>query len=309
MALAAFNASPVAAVEPFERAYDPPVGSRWIIESETRGREMRPEGTATSLVKTRAELTVEQKTADGFRMSYINRGAIIEGNARDLPLRRAYMKAIESVTIRLTTDLAGKPLRIDNLDEARAAVRRAAENLSTQFDNGPAARALLDQLVAELTDLDDDQAASVYAGNLSLLSSAQSTGMKRGEVRLASKPVESPLGGDALKSNERFELIEANAATGRLKFVSATSLDPASLKDYMQSLARGLLAATVESVAAEQIDRLAASMTFSLDRRAEFEVTGGMTRRIVERSTTVIRGMEQNLTQAEERIITVTHAP
>jgi hypothetical protein len=305
-ALTMFGAAKAFAAEP---GYDPPVGSRWIIESETRSEEVRPEGSTTSLIKMRNEVTIEQKTPDGFRVSYVHRGATVEGNARDLPLQRAYMKVLEDVAIRASTDLAGRPLRIDNSDEAKAALRRAADALAGQFDGKPAARALFDQLMSELIEVDAGRAASIYLDHLALLAVAQNTGMKQGEFRLASKPAENPLGGDALMSNERFELVEADAATGRLKFVNLTSIEPGSMKDFMQSFARSLLAASGDSITPEKIDRLVSSMVFSLDKRAEFDVAGGMTQKVAEKSTTVFRGMEQNLTQTEVRVITVTRAP
>jgi len=288
--------------------YDPPVGSRWIIETETRGEETRPEGSTTSLVRTRAELIVEQKTPDGFRISWVQRGATVEGNARDVPLRRAYAGALENVVIRASTDSAGKPLRIDNLDEARAAMRSSADGLVAQFAERPAARALFDQLMSELTEVDAGSAASVYVDGLATLAVAQNTGMKRGEFRSTSKPAENPLGGDALISNERFELAEADAA-GRLTFVNVTSIDAASMSDFMHSFAKGLLAASGDSVTPARVELLVKSMVFSFDKRAEFEVEDGMTRKVSEKSTTVFRGMEQNLIQTEARTIAVTRAP
>ena len=290
-----------------ELGYDPPVGSRWIVESETRNEEVRPEGSAASLIRMRNEMTIEEKTADGFRVSYVQRGATVEGNARDLPLQRAYMKVLENVAIRASTDLAGRPLRIDNLDEARAAMRSAANGLAGQFDK-PAARALFDELMSELIEVDSGRAASIYLGHLAQLAVAQNTGMKQGEFRLASKPAENPLGGDALMANERFELAEADAATGRLKFVNVTSIEPGSMKDFMQSFAKSLLAASGDSVTPEKVDSLVSSMVFSLDKRTEFDVANGMTQKVAEKSKTVFRGMEQNLTQTEVRVITVTRA-
>jgi hypothetical protein len=302
-ALAMFHAAPLLAAEP---VYDPPVGSRWIVETETRGEEVRPDGTATSLVSTRAEFTIEQKTADGFRVSYVQHGGAVEGNARSVPLRRAYMKVLENVVIRASTDPSGKPLRIDNLDEARAAMRSAANALAEQFTGRPAARALFDQLTSELVEVEAVRGAAVYVDALAALAIAQNTGMKRGEFRQVTKPAENPLGGDALKSTERFERVEADAAA-RLKFVNVTSVDAASMNDFMQSFAKSLLAASGDSVTPEQVDLLVKSMVFSFDKRAEFEV--GVTRKVSETSTTVFRGMEQNLTQTDRRTITVTPAP
>lgn len=301
----ALSSSRAHAAEP---AYDPPVGSRWIVETEIRSEETRPEGSTTSLVRTRAELTVEAKTADGFRISWVQRGSMVEGNARSVALRRAYANVPENIVIRASTDASGKPLRIDNLDEARAAMRRSADTLAAQFAERPAARALFDQLMAELTEADAENAASVYIDAMVALATAQNAGMKPGEFRWTSKPAQNPLGGDALMANERFELTDVDSA-GRLTFVSATSVDPVAMSDFMQSFAKSLLAASGDSVTPARVDLLVKSMLFSFDKRAEFQVEDGMTRKVAEKSTTVFRSMEQNLTQSEARMIAVTRAP
>lgn len=303
-AVAMFDAAAAFAAEP---VYDPQVGSRWMVATESRSEEIRPEGTATSMIRTRGELTIEQKTADGFRISYVQRDATVEGNARSVPLRRAYMKVLENVAIRASTDASGKPLQIDNLDEAKVAMRAAASGLVEQFDRRPATRALFDQLMSELVEVDAGSAASVYVDALAVLAAAQNTGMKSGEFRQVTKPAENPLGGDALKSTERFELVDADAA--RLKFVNITSIDAASMNEFMQFFARSLLAASGDSVTPERVNLLVNSMVFSFDKRAEFEVEGGMTRKVAESSRTVFRGMEQNLIQTDIRTITVTPAP
>jgi hypothetical protein len=303
-AIATFDVAPAFAAEP---VYDPQVGSRWTVETEARSEEVRPDGTATSLTRTRGELTIEQKTADGFRVSYVQRDATVEGNARSVPLSRAYMKVLENVVIRASTDPAGKPLRIDNLDEAKAAMRDAASGLTEQFDRRPATRALFDQLMSQLVEVGAENAASVYVDALGVLAVAQNTGMKAGDFKLVTKPAENPLGGDALKSTERFELVDADAA--RLRFVNVTSVDAADMNEFMQSFARGLLAASGDSVTPERVRQLVNSMVFSFDKRAEFEVEGGMTRKVAENSRTVFRGLEQNLIQSEMRTITVTPAP
>ena len=68
-ALISMSAVRATAADTAERPYDPPVCSRWIIESETSSDEVKPDGPQTSLIKSRAELTIEQKTSDGFRIS------------------------------------------------------------------------------------------------------------------------------------------------------------------------------------------------------------------------------------------------
>lgn len=309
LAVAALNPTLSAtAVRAAEGAYDPPVGSRWIVETETRGEETRPDGTTTSLVRTRVELTVEAKTLGGFRVSWVQRGASVEGNARNVALRRALASVPENVVIRASTDSSGKPLRIDNLDEVRVAMRRSADGLAAQFAERPAARALFDQLMSDLTEVNAERAAPVYVDALAVLAVAQNAAMKPGDSRLASRPVENPLGGDALMASERFELANAGSA-GRLVFVNVTSIDPAVMNDFMQSFARSLLAASGDSVTPARVDLLVKSMMFSFDKRAEFDVEDGMTRKVSEKSTTIFRGMEQNVVQTETRTIAVTPAP
>jgi len=303
--LAAFNATCAVAADP---VYDPPVGSRWTVETEIQGRETRPEGATTSLVRTRAELTIDEKTPDGFRLSWVQRDATVEGDARSVALRRAYAGVLDNVVIHVSTDLAGKPLRVDNLEEARAAMRQSADALEMQFVERPARRALFDQLMSELTEVTPEAAPSVYVNSLALLATAQNTGMKPGEFRQTLRPAENPLGGDELISKERFELLEANAA-GRLKFVNVTSIDAASMGDFLQSFARSLLAASGDSVTQDRVDALVRSMVFSFNKRAEFEVENGMVRYVNENATTVFRSMEQNLVQTEARTIAVTRAP
>jgi hypothetical protein len=292
-----------------EQPYNPPVGSRWMIESETSADQVRPDGPRTSLIKTRAELTIDDKTADGFRVSYINRGATAEGNDPSLPLLRSAVKALENVTIRATTDASGKPLRVDNLDEAKAAMRTMREGLLEPFKDKPQLVAVLNQMMNGLIEVDASQAASAYVEELPMLAKAQATGMKPGEVRFSSTSAANPLGGGALKSNAAFEMTGADVTTGKLTFVNTTSYDAESIKDFLQSFAKKLLAAAGDGVKPEQIDSLINSMKLSLDERAVFEVEGGMTRKISEKSVTAASAMGHTLSKTETRTVTVTPAP
>ena len=303
------SAARVSAADTAERPYDPPVGSHWIIESETSSDEVKPDGPQTSLIKSRAELTIDQKTSDGFRISYVNRGMTAEGNARMLPLLRSSMTALENVTIRATTDLAGKPLRVDNLDEAKAAMRNVFGNLTAPFQDKPQVLAVINQMISGLIEVDASKAAAAYIDDLPALAKAQNTGMKPGEIRRASKAADNPLGGGGLKSNEAFEMTEADAATGKLKFVNTTSYDAASMKDFMQSVSKKLLAASGDNIKPEQIDSLISSMVLSLDERTEFEVEDGMTRKISEKKLTLVRVMGHDLSKTETKTVTVTRAP
>jgi hypothetical protein len=299
--------SPAAdAVEP---PYNPPVGSHWIIDTETATDDQRPGGPQTSEIKTHAELTVDARIADGFRISYVSRGATFEGNAPMLPIMRSAFKALENVTIHATTDLSGKPIRVDNLDEARTAMRNMVGTVMEPFKDKPPVAAVLNQMMSKMIEVDATQAAGIYLEELPMLARAQGTGMKPGEVRRSTDSAENPLGGGALKSNSVFELTQADAATGKRVFVRTTSYDDASMKEMTQTISRKLLAASGDATKADQIDKLVKSMALSLDERVTFEVEDGMTRKVSEKSVTSASAMGKSLSKTEIKTITVSPAP
>jgi hypothetical protein len=291
-----------------ERPYNPPVGSHWIIESETSAEQARPDGPRTSRIKTRTELTIDERTADGFRVSYVNLGATAEGNDPAVPLLRSAARALENVTIRATTDASGKPLRVDNLDEAKAAMRAMKDELLEPFKDKPQLVAVVDQMMSHLIEVDADQAASAYVEELPLLAKAQGTGMNLGDVRRSSKTADNPLGGGGLKSNTTFEMTGADAATGKLTFVNTTSYDAESMKDFIQSFAKKAFASVGDNVRPGLIDNLTASMKLSLDERTVFEVEDGMTRKVSEKSDTFASTLGHTVSKTETRTLTVTPA-
>jgi hypothetical protein len=310
VALLSLAATPGRAAEAAERPYDPAVGSHWIIESETRTEDNRPNDARSSQINIRAELTIEAKTPDGFRITYVNRGATLEGNDPMLPMMRSAMKALQDVPLRATTDRTGKPVRIENLDEAKAAMRNMVGSLAEPFKDKPQVAAVVTQMVRALIEVGPDQAAEAYIDDVPLLAKAQNTGMKLHDIRRTSRAVDNPLGAaGTLKSSDVFEMTEADSTAGKRVFVNTTSYDMASMKDFMQSMSRKLTAAAGSNVKPAEIDNLIKSMVLTLDDRAVFEVEDGMTRRITGKTITTARAMGHNLQKVEEKTITVRRAP
>ena len=304
----ALRVLPSSAADAVERPYNPPVGSHWIIDTETSTDDQRPGGPRTSDIKTHAEMTVDEKTADGFRISYVSRGATFEGNAPMLPIMRQSFKALENVTIHATTDLSGKPVRVDNLDEAKTAMRNMVDGMMAPFQDKPQVADVLKQMLSRMIEVDASEAATVYLEELPMLARAQGTGMKPGEVRHSSDSAANPLGGGMLKSNSAFTLAQADTASGKRLYERTTSYDDASLREMTQSVVRKLLAASGDPTKAEQIEKLVKSMALSLDERTSFEVEGGMTRKVSEHTLTLASAMGQKLSKTENKTITVTPA-
>jgi hypothetical protein len=309
IALAVLRVTPSLAADAVELPYNPPVGSRWIIDTETSTDDQRADGPRNSLIKTHAELTIDAKTADGFRISYVSRGATFEGNAPMLPIMRQSFKALENVTIHATTDLSGKPVRVDNLDEARAAMRNMLDTMMAPFKDKPQVADVLKQMLSRMIEVDATEAATVYLEELPMLSRAQLTGMKPGEVRHSSDSAPSPLGGGVLKSNTAFTLTQADAASGKRVYERTTSYDDASMREMTQSVIRKLLAASGDPTKAEQIEKMVKSMALSLDARTVFELEGGMTRKVSEHTLTLASAMGQKMSKTENKTVTVTPAP
>jgi hypothetical protein len=308
VALASVQAAPAWAASTVERPYDPPPGSRWIIETSVASDEMAPGGATSLAIKTRAELTVEQRTAAGFVITYVNRGVSVEDNGQPLSARRALLQALANVEVRATADLSGKPLSVDNLDEVRGAVRSALEKLAAQRRDDPLAQAAIRRAVFGLIDAGGARAASALTGDLTELAKAQNTGLEPGKYRHIFTEADNPMGGDALRCNVMFHLVDTDPAAGRLKIVSTFSYDTLSTKSFLKTIGQKFLAAVGEAKAA-QIDVIVEAMVIDLDGRALFEVEDGMTRKITETSVTKTRAMGQNASTIENRIVTVTRAP
>ena len=309
IALISLHTAQASAADAVERPYNPPVGSRWIIESDDRTDEVRPEGPRLLSIRMRGELTIDAKLADGFRISYVNREATVEGNAPVMPMARASAKALENVVIRAMTDSSGKPVEVENLDEAKAAMRAMRDAMFEPFKDKPQVLAVLNQMLAGFLEVDGHTAASSYFDDLSVLVKAQNTGMKPGEIRRSSNAIANPLGAGALKSNTTFEMASAEPAAAKITFVRTTAYDPASMTEFTLSLMKKLMTASGDTTTPAQIDSMAKSIKLSLDERAVFEVEDGMTRKFSEKSVTVAEAMGHSLSRTETRTITVTPAP
>ena len=88
------------------------------------------------------------------------------------------MKALQNVPLRATTDRTGKPVRVDNLDEAKAAMRNMVGSLTEPFKDKPQVAAVVTQMMRGLIEVGPDQAAEAYIDDVPLLAKAQNTGMK-----------------------------------------------------------------------------------------------------------------------------------
>lgn len=300
---------PARAVEFIERPYDPPVGSRWLIESEMRSEETKSDGLKTLESKSRAELTIEAKTADGFRIAYVNRGISLGGTSPSVPLLRLAFKPIENVVIRAATDRSGKPLRVENLDEVRGAMRAMRDNIVKPFADKPKLVEILNQIMANLLEVDAQTAARNYLDDIPQLAKAQNTGMNPGEIRRTTDAVPNPLGGGQLKSNVMLHLVSADAAAGTAQYVITRSYDAESMKESLAGVTRRMMMVAGENVTSEQVEKMLKEMNLAFDERTVIDVENGVARKMFETTRNVVSARGHTLTKNQTKIVIVTPAP
>jgi hypothetical protein len=165
--------------------FNPAAGSRWVVETENNTDDTRNSGNRTALIKSRAEMSIDDKTADGFEVTYVLRSATVEGNDPSLPLLRSAMQALGDIPIHASTDQDGRPVRIDNLKEAEAAIRGAVDKETADFDDRAQVVAVLHRMLARLAEGGSGRNAFNYLEALPELARAPDDGTKAGEAQLS----------------------------------------------------------------------------------------------------------------------------
>jgi hypothetical protein len=299
-AILALLAGGGAAAEWTEKPFDPPVGSRWIIQrdltkEETR-RENGHEATQHSEMKITSELTIEAKTATGYRIAYRRIKSSYEGNGGDVAAARAALGALDNVVFRASTDASGRPLRVENIDDVRKTMRTMIDRL-TASGVDPQIAANVRQLLEGLTRLDAEQAAQASLDEVPALAIGQNTGLKPGQTRRDAVAVANGIGPPMIK-RMALSIASADAASGDVRFALTEDYDPDSIRALLVALA-GKLGRDPEDMK---------RMNITLDGRTDIEVAGGMTRAMHRQSTMMSNLMGNTLVIKDRKDVTVTPA-
>ena len=289
-----------------EAVYDPAVGSRWSIVSDSRDEKAEDGKTTKATSFTRnEELTFVEKTDAGYRISTVLRSYETRGRTIESTTVEALLSALRDVVIRAVVDSGGKPVQVENLEEVVAAQKQGMERVVAALTDKPAdaakIRELLDTLTANAAR-DPDNAARWYLETLALLSIGQNTGLDVGEERRTAKSSPNPFGGDPIKTNEVLRLVEADAATKKLKLVRIVSYDPAAMKEVGLALAKKLLSGGT----ADALEKIMSQISLSMEDRAEFVVENGMTRSVTETTIETVNALGHSIGKQARNQVTVT---
>jgi len=297
----ALSCLPAAAADSVERAFNPPVGSRWIIEMAVNKEEARHENGRDSLKKSTrkitSELTIEAKTATGYRVIYRRTKFSYDGEPEKAAAMRSALAALNNITLRVTTDASGKPLQVENIDDIKAGLRTMVDRLAAANDNAQLAAAVRN-LLAGMADIDGAKAAELYLDELPALARGQNTGLKIGEVRRASTAEPNPLG--TMVTNTELSIASADPVSGRVRLLRTESYDAESIRQFLSAMvtrAGGSNAGDMKE------------MKISLDGRTEIDVADGMTRALHEQSTMSANLMGNTVVTTDRKDVTVSPAP
>jgi hypothetical protein len=289
-----------------EKPFDPPPGSRWIIQSEETSEDDNDGRSQTSASKTTSELTFGEKTTDGFVISIVERAASYDGDARRGAVVSAFSKALQDVVIRGTVAADGTPRSVDNLDEVHDAVRAAIDRLTESMADKPQVASITRDLATRVLISDAQRAPQVYLGALLVLARGQNTGLRPGETRSTVEDVPNPLSGTPIKSNNTSRIERADPATGDVRYIRTVSANGDSVKEFLRSLA-GRFAGTDKTP--QQLDDFLQQFAMTIDSRSEIEVEGGMTRAVHEEDTATVTLRDHTVTKRAHKQLTVAPAP
>ncbi len=287
-----------------ERAFGPPAGSRWSLASVETAEEVRAERTQTTTVKTLSELSYDEKTADGYRVTYVLRSVESFGTLAEV--MEASSKPLENIVIHAMLNRNGMPLRIENADDVQAAVNSGIERILEPLSGKPQMAAALRQAIEERLNAHDPQGAGRLLAPLSLLALGQNTGLQPGETKYGSEEFASPFGGEPLKGVTELHMESADLASGNVRLIYTRTPNKDSMREFTNRITNQLAAAAGlhqwDSTKLKQLD-------IAFESRTELEVGDGMTRTVHREETTNIGLPGYRLLKRQRIDVEVTQVP
>jgi hypothetical protein len=287
-----------------ERPYNPPVGSRWTIQRDLFTEQNEDNAITKRTFKITSELKIVGKDATGFSVTYVRRASSYESDDKQAEhMARAALTALQNIEYHVVTDAAGKPLRVDNLNDVKSAVRGLIDGIAGASSD-PTIAAVVRQTLAPMLDMDERSAAELYLDQLPVLALAQNTGLKPGETRRDSLTEKNPIGN--LVVNRSLAIAHADPVSGDVTVVLTESYDPESMRALIQQLLERI---GRQGADVNEPEKNLKDLRMSNDSRSEFQVVDGMTRSMTEDSTTDANLTGTRRITKSHKVVTVTPAP
>jgi hypothetical protein len=291
-----------------ERPYDPAVGSHWLIQSEERSESNKLGVTETTTVSITSRLNINERLPDGFRVDYVVQDITVDGQSREAELSRQMLGNLKGIAVRGKLDRGGKPVDVENYDEVKAKLKTMTDGMLSRFADKPEVAAILRKMFDSALLVDKERAPGVFFNDLPELAFAQNTGLKRGDVRKTAEAMPNPFGGAPIASTQSLWITMADADTGKARLVRMSALDDDSVKAFATAIAKQFAGAT-KDISAAQLDDLMKQVSLRNDRQTSFDVEGGMTRAVTDRSRLSLMAPGATFSKTETKTIKVSPAP
>lgn len=287
-----------------ERPFNPPVGSRWLIQSRTETRETGSDGRdKTQTIRTRSEFTVAEKLPQGFRIVYVNRDITMSGGPVADIMNGAFA-AVKDIEMRAEIDAAGKPVSIENLEEVKSAMRTVTARTARAFETNPRVAAAVKDMMGQMLVLDGREAAVTYMEELPLLAAAHNTGLKPGIERRDEDTAPNPFGAP-IKSVLVKRLVGWDDATGKVKVVQRREMDSEAMRTATLALVDKFFSASGKLPQAD-VSAILRTIKFDISSETVFSVEDGMTRSLEDHSSLSVALPGASLSKRDTKVVTVT---
>jgi len=305
--IVALLAAPAAAQAYTERPYNPPVGSKWQIVSDSTATENRPgAGNREQRVQTRVDLSIDEKLPDGFfRVTYINRGVEVTGNTVAVKMVGDAYSAISNIPIRARLDKAGRPVEVENLAEVKAVMRGIVDKLVAKFESNPKVAAFMREMLQSLLVAEGRDAATAYLEELPQLAAVQNIGLSPGAVRRDTETTPSPVGGTTFKTVLTTRLDNYDDKTGAARFVRKREFEKDALREAVLDIVRKLAAAGDNKTITPEVLDMVKQINFSIEGETIYNVDDGMTVWIDDREFMAASVMGTTFTKQQKKTVAV----
>jgi hypothetical protein len=305
--IVALLAAPAAAQTYTERPYNPPVGSKWQIVSDSTATENRPgAGNREQRVQTRVDLSIDEKLPDGFfRVTYINRGVEVTGNTVAVKMVGDAYSAISNIPIRARLDKAGRPVEVENLAEVKAVMRGIVDKLVAKFESNPKVAAFMREMLQSLLVAEGRDAATAYLEELPQLAAVQNIGLSPGAVRRDTETTPSPVGGTTFKTVLTTRLDNYDDKTGAARFVRKREFEKDALREAVLDIVRKLAAAGDNKTITPEVLDMVKQINFSIEGETIYNVDDGMTVWIDDREFMAASVMGTTFTKQQKKTVAV----
>jgi hypothetical protein len=284
---------PAAADNWVEPKFDLAVGSKWIVQAEVNVEKNNRGTLVGHTLKQTALLTVEQKTAEGYVMTYDRQSSSYDGDPDGAARQRITFAAEQGVPLRFVTDASGKPLRVINFDELKAALKGAiaAQPISTANPD-------------VLASVDDKKAAELYLDELSLMAMGQDTGLQPGEIHRAKLPVANALV-DGITREFTMSIAQDDSTNGKVRYLVTQTYDPDSMKAVVGETIKEL---ALTNVSTDAVNNALKNAVVATVDRAQLDVAGGMARELRRQWITSFRVPGSIMVTTQDELVTISQA-